>query len=319
MENNSKNITLVSYDNWKLNKYLENTLAAQGHNVNHIDLHGFLYKYPSLLYKIYNFFLKTLFKRNLKNIYYGNEVVNKLKKINKKQDIILTIKGDFIDPKSILEFKKYTTKSIAFFNDSATRCPKIKRVLNCFDEVYSFEKKDCKSFNLKFISNWIYTSKTKEVDNYNFQVFNISSRDNRIATLSKIAQELKNKNVAYKIIVYDKKNKIRDENLECISKPIPLSEVELHTNQSKVLLDINRNGQNGLSFRVFESIGLEKKLISTNEDLKNYDFYNPNNILIIDEKKPIIPIAFIQNNYEKIPEEVIRKYTVEEWSNQVFK
>jgi hypothetical protein len=312
------NITLVSYDNWRLNKYLEDDLKTKGHTVHHIDISTFIYKYPSFIYKIYNFFLKTFIKKNLKTIYYGNEIIKRLQEIEKKQDIILTIKGDFINPKSLLEFKNYTNKSIAFFNDSSSRCPKIKRVLHCFDEVYSFEKKDCEKYNLNFIPNWVYTNKTKENTLYEFQVFNISSKDNRVPIISKIAKNLKEKNIKYKIIVFHKKNKINDPNLEFISKPLTLTEVEIFTNQSKVLLDINRKGQRGLSFRVFESIGLEKKLISTNEDLKNYDFYNPKNILIIDEKKPNIPLEFFHNEYEKIDEDLLKKYTLEEWSNQIF-
>jgi hypothetical protein len=312
------NITLVSYDNWKLNKYLEDSLKTKGHTVHHIDICTFIYKYPSFIYKIYNFFLKTFIKKNLKTIYYGNEIIKRLQEIEKKQDIILTIKGDFIHPKSLLEFKNYTNKSIAFFNDSSSRCPKIKRVLHCFDDVYSFEKKDCEKYNLKFIPNWVYTNKTKEDNLFEFQVFNISSKDNRVPIISKIAKNLKEKGIKYKIIVFHKKNKISDPNLEFISKPLTLTEVEIFTNQSKVLLDINRKGQKGLSFRVFESMGLEKKLISTNEDLKNYDFYNPKNILIIDEKKPIIPLDFFKNEYEKIPEVILKKYTLEEWSNQIF-
>lgn len=72
------------------------------------------------------------------------------------------------------------------------------------------------------------------------------------------------------------------------SVQIPLSEVNENLQNSKVLLDINRIGQSGLTFGVFESINLEKKLITTTADIKKYDFYNPNNILIIDDQNPDI-------------------------------
>ena len=99
---------------------------------------------------------------------------------------------------------------------------------------------------------------------------------------------------------------------------MPLSEVNHYINRSKVLLDINRLGQSGLTFRVFESLGLEKKLITTNADIKNYDFYNPNNILVIDEKNPIIPMEFFENDYEKIPNSILEKYTLKGWTNHVI-
>jgi hypothetical protein len=65
-------------------------------------------------------------------------------------------------------------------------------------------------------------------------------------------------------------------------------------------------------------MGLQKKLITTNSDIKNYDFYNPNNILIIDIKRPEIPKAFFENEYEKLPEDIYNKYTLSGWIKNVF-
>ena len=311
-------ITIISYDNWGLNSHLINALNQKGHSVNHINIFDIKYKYPNIKSKIYNFVLKTFSNKNIKNIYYGNEIIERLKGNNEIQDVILTIKGDFIDPKAILEFKKYTNKSIAFFFDIVTRCPKIKRVIPHFDEVYSFEKDDCKKYNLTFLTNWIYPISKSEKRNAKSQVFNISSKDKRVPLLVKIASILKEKNINYKIIIFDKKNKSHKSSVEYISKQIPLTEVNDYLHNTQVLLDINRIGQKGLTFRVFESLDLEKKLITTNADIKYYDFYNPNNILIIDEKKPNIPLEFFSNEYQKIPEDILKNYTIEAWVNQII-
>ena len=314
-------ITIISYDNWGLNEHLKNALEQKGHTVRHINFFDFKYKYPNFKTKIYNFILKTVSNKNIKNIYYGNEIIKKLEENNQIQDAILTIKGDFIDSKAILNFKKYTNKSIAFFNDSISRCPNTKKVISCFDEVYSFEKEDCKKHNLKFIPNWIYPIERKTNQPTRYKIFNISSEDRRTPILSKIASVLKEKNIIYKIIVFEekiKKNKKRDPNLEYITKQMPLAEVNNYLHNTSVLLDINRTGQKGLTFRVFESIELEKKLITTNSDIKHYDFYNPTNILVINEKEPNIPLDFFNREYEKIPEKILKKYTIQEWINQIL-
>jgi hypothetical protein len=311
-------ITIISFDNWSFNIHIVTALKNEGHCVRHIDFNNFTYKYPNALFRYYNFILKTIFKKNIKNIHSANEILKKLEENNQIQDIILTIKADFIDPKSILKFKKYTTKSIAYFNDSTTRCPKIKRVIPCFDNIYSFEKEDCKKYNLKFITNYIYPIQINSNQKAAYQIFNISSKDKRSPIISKIAAFLKEKNINYKIIVFDKENKDHDINIEYTSEHISLPEVNDYIQNAEVLLDINRKGQKGLTFRVFESLGLEKKLITTNADIKNYDFYNPNNILIIDDKKTNIPLDFFNNEYEKVPEELLKKYSIEGWIKQVF-
>jgi hypothetical protein len=311
-------ITIISFDNWGLNEHLKNALVQMGHTVQHINFFDFKYKYPNFKTRLYNFILKTVTGRNIKNIYYGNEIIKKLEENGETQDIILTLKGDFIDPESILKFKKHSKKSIAFFNDSISRYPKIKSVITHFDEVYSFEKGDCKKNNLKFITNWIYPIQICNGGKEQFQVFNISSKDRRSAILSKIARILKENKINYKIIIFDKKNKNHDPNLEYTSKQIPLTEVNENLHNAQVLLDIHRKGQIGLTFRVFESLALEKKLITTNADIKNYDFYDPQNILIIDEKNPDIPFDFFNKKYNKISKEILNKYSIETWVTQII-
>ena len=59
--------------------------------------------------------------------------------------------------------------------------------------------------------------------------------------------------------------------------------------KSKIIVEIQRNDQIGLSFRIFEALGYRKKLVTTNTDVVNYDFYNPQNILVIDENNIEIP------------------------------
>ena len=313
-------ITLISLDNLGLNSYIVSTLEKQGHIVRHINFKDYKYLYPTIFHKAYNFVLKSFFKTNLKHLHHGKEILKELQKNNEIQDVIVTIKGDFIDPKSILEFKKYGKRTIGFFNDNIYRCPNIKRVIPSFDEVYSFEKEDCEKFNLKFATNWIYSENntaTKQND-FEYDVFTIGSIDKRLPILIRIAEELKSKNINFKFITYSKKQKASDDKITYINKFIPLSEVDYYVTRSKVLLDINRTGQIGLTFRVFESLGLEKKLITTNSDIKNYDFYNPNNILVIDEKHPVIPVDFFKSEYEKLPASTYGKYTLEGWINNVI-
>lgn len=311
-------ITIISLDNWGFNKHLATALEDKGHDVQHINFNDFTYKYPNILYRLYNFFLKTFIKKNLKRIHFGKKIIETLKRNDTQQDIILVIKGDFIDPKSILELKKYAKKTFAYFNDNTIRCPKIIRVIPYFDEVFSFEKEDCEKYHLKFATNWIYNSEPIKNENpIDQKVFNIISEDNRLSVLSKIASDLESKKISHKILIYNKKIKKRISTLEYITKPIPLSEINKHINRSQVLLDINRKNQNGLTFRVFESLGLNKKLITTNSDIKNYDFYNPNNILIIDEKNPDIPTSFFEKEYVKIPDAIFKKYTLDGWIDNV--
>jgi hypothetical protein len=309
-------ITLISLDNWGFNKHIAIALEKKGHVVRHIDFNTFKYKYPHFLYKIYNFLLKSFLNKNLKSIFYGEKIIQILEEHNEIQDLILTIRADFIDPNCLLAFKKYTKKSIAFFNDSIAHYPQIASVLKCFDEVYSFEKEDCRKYRLKFKTNFIYNYAGHTVDKSDckYQLFNISSRNKRTGSILKIAQALKNENINYKIIVLDKKNRIQENELiTVIRQPLCLDQVNEYIYSSQIALEIQREDQAGLTFRVFESLGLEKKLITTNADVKNYDFFNPNNVLVIDINNPVFPKSFFETPYQRIPEETLQQYLVENW------
>ena len=218
----------------------------------------------------------------------------------------------------MLELKEYCSKSIGFFNDSSTRCPKINNVASAFDKAFSFEKDDCKNLKLDFAPNWINREVTTTSEVVEYQVFNISSKDKRFLTISKIASELKSKKIKYKFMILDKNHKITSSEIDLITKKVSLDEISKYVEKSQALLDVNRKGQKGLTFRIFESIGLEKKLITTNRDIVNYDFYNPNNILVIDEENPEIPASFFESSYQKLPSEIYNNYTINAWTATVL-
>jgi hypothetical protein len=104
-----------------------------------------------------------------------------------------------------------------------------------------------------------------------------------------------------------------NKDVTLINKHIDLNTVNEYIKNSKTVLDVHKKNQNGLSFRVFESLGTQKKLITTNTDIKNYDFYNPNNIFIIENDDFLIPKSFFETAYEPIPETILKKYLIENW------
>jgi hypothetical protein len=88
--------------------------------------------------------------------------------------------------------------------------------------------------------------------------------------------------------------------------------------QSKVLLDIAQPKQEGLSFRIFEAMALEKKVITTNPAIVSYDFYNPENIFIWEEGCTPPANGFFTNAYASLPAGIVEKYSLQNWVNKIF-
>ena len=87
---------------------------------------------------------------------------------------------------------------------------------------------------------------------------------------------------------------------------------------SDCVLDAPQEGQNGLTIRTIECVGAKKKLITTNTDIVNYDFYRSSNILVydgkIDKNSP-----FFKEEYEELPDSIYRKYSLRNWLRTMFK
>ena len=79
------------------------------------------------------------------------------------------------------------------------------------------------------------------------------------------------------------------------------------------MLDIQHPNQTGLTMRTIEMIGLNKKIITTNSSITEYDFYSPNNVLVIDRENVEIDLAFFETQYEKLEDNIYYNYSLSKW------
>ena len=102
-------------------------------------------------------------------------------------------------------------------------------------------------------------------------------------------------------------------------KPKSSKELSEIVSESKVILDVNDIKQQGLTIRTLETLLAGKKIITTNADIINYDFYNPENVCVIDREHIQIPKNFFEKKYVPIEYKILKKYTAEGWVRDVFK
>jgi hypothetical protein len=101
--------------------------------------------------------------------------------------------------------------------------------------------------------------------------------------------------------------------------PLKKNEVEDVFFESFAILDIEHPKQTGLTMRTFEALGAKKKLITTNQHVKNYDFYHPDNILVINRKSSFsVPKSFFIQPYRELPVEKYIKYSLNGWLTEIF-
>jgi len=279
-----------------------------------IDLIPFSYKNKST--RIVNSILKLLYFSGLKEKNRTNYIKNVLFK-EELFDQILIIRPDKLEKEALLFLRKKAVQMTCFLFDGIENYKDQKKNLTYFDTVYSYDKKDVEKYKFEFLTNYIFDDEiqSNQIENI---AFNISSFDERFSLLEKLAQYLKKNEISFRFIV--KKDKfLKHENIEISNEYLPLNVVKQLISSSLVLVDLQMNKQVGLSFRIFEALGYKKKIITNNEDIVNYDFYNKNNIFVISEKNLEIPPSFFKTEYTEIDPQIIKKYSLTCWIFEVFK
>lgn len=271
---------------------------------------------------------------NSKNQKYYEKIIKENE--GKKYDYILVVKCD-MTPENILErFRKEypNAKMCLYLWDSIDNIPGVLGKFKYFDTLHSFDMEDCKKYSeLKFRPLFYADEFSKELD-VGIQKYDVSFvgtiHSDRYAVLKKIREMtiekglksfwfcyLQSKFIFYFYRFTKKefaKTKISDFDFEKIDS----KEIAKIISQSKIVLDIQHPRQTGLTIRTIEMLGMNKKLITTNTSIINYDFYNPKNIQVVDRKNVVIDSSFLDTKYEPLDIEVYNKYSLHSWVLEVL-
>ncbi|WP_417428485.1 hypothetical protein [Halpernia sp.] len=318
-------ICIISFDFWNYDEHIAATLRKKGIEAHHINIGA--YKHKNFSAKITNTFSKVFLQKNIKNEKRQQFILEELEKLG-HQDQILIINPELIEEKFHIEIKKFTKRYIAYLYDSLARCPAGK-ILYLFDSVYSFDSEDVAKYGFTKINNYNYLEKVKLEKKAEFDLVYLASYDERLKVLYKITDRLEKLGLTYQYVIVGKKTwkknllkfvSFTGENIsrKYQTRRINQKNIPKFYQKGKVLLDLVRENQSGLSFRIFEAMALQKKIITDNQSIKNYDFYKPENILILNKDLSNLNTMFFETLYEPLPEEIYKKYTLENWVETIF-
>ena len=316
-------ICVISFDFWGYDAHIVETLKEKGIEANHIKIGAV--SYENFRERLTNLFSKVFLGKNLKYQKRQKFVIEQLDKLG-YQDQILVLNADTFDHSTLEYMKKSTNRFITFLYDNLDRCP-VQDKLHFFDKIYSFDDKDIEKHGFERLTNYNYLPfLSQEKQNLSEDALYITSYDKkRIKQLDVLSQKFEELRLKFDLYVIGKKS-WKNQLMKPFSKnKIVFTRKRInHENlpefykRTKVILDLMRENQYGLSFRVFEAMALEKKIITDNKKIKNYDFYNPNNILVLNKDFSNITKEFFETPYQSLPEEIYKKYTLEKWVERVF-
>lgn len=324
-----KNIVFITPEFFGIEKSLINAMRSEGHNVVWFDERSV----KSSFARAVNSVNPKLFDRHSNNYY--KSIISS---INMPVDMVLIVKGEMVPEYTIKQFRiAFPNAEIVLYLWDPVR--NIKGILpktKLYDRVISFEPKDCKKYGFEFRALFCDLEKRDRKNNEK------SAIKNDISFYGTMYSD--RFNVVYLMREYCEKHDIRFYSFcflrgkfmtlfywltnsgyrklgkkSITYKPKASSEIAEIIDSTRIILDVNDPYQEGLTLRTLETMASGKKMITTNPDIINYDFYNSKNILVIKRDEIDIPNDFINLDYEQIPEDIINKYTAEGWVKDVIR
>jgi hypothetical protein len=310
---------------------IKNKMEQLGASVDYYDARSVTSSLEKAFLKISPNIFKNKSQRYFKEILCANKT--------KDYDYVLIVKCDMISNDILCEMKNTfnNAKFCLYLWDSIKNIPGITDKLSFFDKVLSFDRDDVKNHSFIQLRPLFYIDEFKKKESisenikYKYDLcFCGTVHSDRYRIIKEIKHYCANNKYHFYTFLYLQskfiylfykitKREFSNTTVEDFDyDKLSGSAISKIANESRVVLDIQHPQQTGLTMRTIEMIGMEKKLITTNRDIMNYDFYNPNNILVIPREKISIPEDFLSKEYEPLEADIYQNYSIENWILEIL-
>lgn len=230
---------------------------------------------------------------------------------------------------------------IAYCADSIYKKRRYERIIRYFDKFFTYDRKDYDFYSIKYDN--LYFRPLFYLDKYILDINGIETQTHTydwsfIGTIHSDRQKIINYFIDYSKIHNLKyfnypylqskfifwfykftKSSFRNKKITDFKyKKIDSEEIFTILKNSKFILDMQHPKNTGLTMRTIESIAMQCKIITTNEDIINYDFYNSDNIEIIPRENIIIQKNFFDKPLSIISKKILKRYSLDCWIKDIF-
>ena len=302
---------------------MKEAMEELGAEVDFFDERSVTKSYEKALLKI----VPSMFDKKTEKYYF--DILEQIK--DRDYDYVFFVKCDMPTDKILLTYKKSFPKAkfCLYLYDSISNIPGVQDKFKLFDRVSTFDRKDSVENNIVF-RPLFYGKEYQQCeykDEFLYDLCFIGTiHSDRYKILKEIEAQANGKGLNMyfypflqsKFIYYFykcfkkeyKKTSISDFKFDKISS-LEIADIVA---KSRLIVDIQHPKQTGLTMRTIEMLCMNKKIMTTNSDIKNYDFYNDNNIQIIERDNVKIDANKLQNNYQALDEQVYDSYSIYSWA-----
>lgn len=185
----------------------------------------------------------------------------------------------------------------------------VEYVRERFDFIFSFDHAQSSKYGLIPLNQIFPYGEGSPFESEESQACYFFGRDKgRAAKVSKIYEELASRGVRCEFsVVVD--STTRNVTFIHTKESKRYEDVVSDVSKCGVVLEINSEGQSGLTFRALEAMFLGKKLITNNNEVKRMSFYDPSRVYVIREPVDYDDVVrFIKSDFRAVNKDTLKSY-----------
>lgn len=330
LNKNSKSIVIGAPADFGIICKIKEELSSIGFEIQELNQENIKFSYKNIGQRLYNFYRKTIlrdytYKDYLRERAPVERLIKKVEQLTPTNHALI-IRPDLYPTEVIELLRKKVKTLIAYQWDGLNRYPSVYNYINIFDRFYIFDPADTEFSGVLPTTNFHMNSAWENnplPSNINKIYYLGSFENSRWHALSELVNTINETKVEKEIILVTytaEQNLIaqQNKNITSIDRSITYKENLEKLQEASILLDLQNNIHNGISFRIFEAIGYDKKVITTNKDVKLYDFYSPEHIFVWEDQSAEQLLEFINAPNVRFPTEIKRKYSINNWIKYIL-
>ena len=265
---------------------------------------------------------------------YFDQIINDTR--GNHYDKVFMIVGKVYTESMVLELKNVhkDAEFILYLWDSIKLYPFFKELIPLFNRAYTFDLDDSEGkYGLQFLPLFYhpeYAKIAEEKPQINYDLVSIcTAHPIRYRIIKELFPKLKKEGIRIYSFLFINKlqylyNKVFVRQFWLASKsefnfkPLRNDEIIEIIKESNTVFDIPHEKQSGLTMRTIETLGAKRKLITTNKQISRYDFYDENNILILNDDNFEEVSSFLKHEYHDLPELIYKKYSLSSWVTNII-
>ncbi|MBV8328187.1 hypothetical protein [Chryseobacterium sp.] len=238
-------------------------------------------------------------------------------------DYALVIRPDLFSKNVLAKIQKKSSYTVAYQWDGMQRFPLAEGTIKYFDRFFVFDERDTIRYpQTKHIHNFYFDYLPDHSEIKQDLFFVGTFMKDRIEELCKISVLFQEMNLKTNInVIYNKEKhikKYREYPIHFTKTGMSFEENMKNAKASRIILDFQNSIHNGISFRVFEAVGFRKKLITNNELIKKYSFYNSSNMFLLNDHNLSEINDFLTRDYTESSEKTYEKYSFKNWITSIL-